>query len=386
MPSTIELIMQGTDRASGPIGNVIGKLGSFGSVATGAIGIATGLAAGVAAITSNYLKQADALQKMSVRTGIQTDELGGLQYAFEQADLTAGDLQRTIIELNSRDTNIYDFADEVAELDSLEAKTNLVMDVVGDRLGPKLLTALTEGSDGLKDYVQAHEDAGLAIDQESAETAAKFNDNMDTIGRVVEGVGTRIGMAVTNLIAPAIESIGISLGILPDKAKEARTQMLDALTANLQQSRNSGSTLGAALRVGLAAQLALMIDDVDKAKQEIDASISFIYGDPEKEIPALNREELEEFFTLFENSNFDSGYGVNPIARLTGTDLGERLATIIGDAIYDEDFDFVELYHSLETALETLIRHTPNASTGATSPDLTPRGFNALRNLPGLSP
>lgn len=226
----------------------------------GAIAGAGLLAAGIAKVTSGYLANADALQKMSQRVGIGTAELGGLQFAFGQADLSAEDLQRTLSRLNQQGTeDIYEFADRISGIDDISERTAAAVDVLGDRLGPRLLTALNAGSEGLRQYVREHERLGLSIDQESAEAAARFNDNMDTITRVVEGAGNRVGMAIVNWSAPILEGIGTALGILPQSA-EAQTQATLAEFINkLADARSTGLSLGEALTDPVLAQLNEMV-------------------------------------------------------------------------------------------------------------------------------
>lgn len=224
----------------------------------GAVAGAAALAAGVAKITSSYLENADALQKMSLRTGLGTEELGALKFAFEQADLSADDLQRTVSRLNDRGLSLDDFADQIASISDISERTSLAVDVLGERLGPRLLSVLDQGSDGLDRYRREHERLGLAIDQQSAEAAARFNDNIDTIQRVVEGAGNRIGRAIVNWSGPILESAGQAFGILPRSAEEETQATIDQFINRLADALSTGESLGEALTDPVIRRLAEM--------------------------------------------------------------------------------------------------------------------------------
>lgn len=203
----IRLLLEARDLASTTVGRVTRGLGDYKLAAAGAVGVAASLAAAGVAITANYLEQADALGKLSIRTGQQTDELGALLFAFEQADLSASDLERTFTRLNQAGENIDDVADRFRNLEDQTERTNYLVGLFGERLGPRLATVLAQGSEGLEAYRREHERLGLTIDQESARAAERFNDNLDTINRAASGVANQIAMRFVGWASPIAESL-----------------------------------------------------------------------------------------------------------------------------------------------------------------------------------
>lgn len=276
----------------------------------GAIAGAGALAAGIAKITSNYLQNADALQKMSLRTGLSTKELGALKFAFEQADLSSSDLQRTVARLNDQGLTLDDFADRIANIDDISERTSLAVDVLGQRLGPRLLSLLDQGSEGLDRYRQQHERLGLSIDQESAEAAARFNDNIDTINRVVEGAGNRIGQAIVNWSGPILQGIGESLGILPTEARTQAQRTEEAFTSRLTEALLAGETLGVALTDPVIQRLQRMARD---AGVNVRLAIRAVTDE-------LRNEELGNALRGFEGALY-SGYSPQYAAELSAANF-----------------------------------------------------------------
>lgn len=203
----IRLLLEARDLASTTVGRVTRGLGDYKLAAAGAVGVAASLAAAGVAITANYLEQADALGKLSTRTGQQTDELGALLFAFEQADLSASDLERTFTRLKQAGENIDDVADRFRNLEDQTERTNYLVGLFGERLGPRLATVLAQGSEGLAAYRREHERLNLTIDQESARAAERFNDNLDTINRAAAGVANQIAMRFVGWASPIAESL-----------------------------------------------------------------------------------------------------------------------------------------------------------------------------------
>lgn len=236
----------------------IGQFTSFVFSPAGAIAGAAALGAAVTGVTARYLENADALQKMSLRTGLGTEELGALQFAFEQNDLSASDLQRTISRLNDQGLNLDQFADEIAGIEDFSVRTSRAVDVLGERLGPRLLTVLDAGSEGLNRYREQHQRLNLAIDQESANAAAQFNDNIDTISRVVEGAGNRIGQGIINWAGPILQAVGTTFGLLPESADVETERTINEFITRLADARATGQSLGEALTDPVIAQLAEM--------------------------------------------------------------------------------------------------------------------------------
>lgn len=286
------------ERNAGVINQVTQGVAGFAKFAfspAGAVAGVAALGAGVVKLTGDYLENADALQKMSLRTGLGTEELGALKFAFEQADLTGDDLQRTIAKLNDQGLTLDQVADQIAGIDDISERTGLAIDLLGERLGPKLLTVLDQGSAGLDRYRQEHERLGLAIDQESAEAAAKFNDNIDTIERVVGGAGQRVGMGIANWAGPIVAGFGKAVGILPTELDNKLTDIETALDTGSVDAGVKAALVGEAIKAGIITPVeAAKIKSINDLRELYNELVAFVENTKNLGYLPPNEETSEE--------------------------------------------------------------------------------------------
>lgn len=230
----------------------------------GAIAAAGALGAGVIKLTSSYLNNANELSKMSQRTGRSAEDLSGLKFAFEQADLSVDDLEKSLRRLNLRrpGASIEEVADEIQRLTTIQEKSAVAAEAFGTRLGPRMLTFLEQGSEGIERYREQSSRLGLTISQESADLAARTQDNLDTINRAFQGASTRFAASIVNWGAPIVEAFGKSIGVLPDEARAELDKTNAAILSYVDAGRAAGLSFGEAVAAGVQAGLFTRLDAI----------------------------------------------------------------------------------------------------------------------------
>lgn len=94
-------------------------------------------------------------------------------------------------------------ADKFKGMEDGAGKTALAMKIFGEEMGPRLVSLLNAGSDGIRQMTDEAKALGITFDLEAGQAAERFNDNMDRIGKAVGSFGTQ----VTTRILPALETL-----------------------------------------------------------------------------------------------------------------------------------------------------------------------------------
>lgn len=217
------------------------KVGLFGSAfeKLGAIGIATGVGIGAAAVAfeglSKSLEFADKMGKLAQQVGVPVDELSKLKYAADLSDVSLDSLgggltrltknmatvaeggagpaaaafQTLGIQVKNADGTLRPAGDVLQQIAGRFAgmqdgatKTALAVSLFG-KSGADLIPLLDKGSAGISAMANEAEQLGLVITEKTAAGAEEFNDNMKRLGEVVGGVG----LQVAGDLAPALGDI-----------------------------------------------------------------------------------------------------------------------------------------------------------------------------------
>ncbi|MBN8515285.1 hypothetical protein [Accumulibacter sp.] len=204
-------------------------------------GLATVLGAGTfAGMIKSSIDAADALAKLSSRTGESVDSLSKLQYAGSLADASTEDLQQSLGRLNkvmgesadgsreataalarfgvkSGDTLGEAFS-KIAERVKNTTDQTRIASALNDVLGrsfDKLLPLLKGGAAGLKDAGDEAERLGVVMDTKTSQAAERFNDNMTRLQTGIAG-------ASRALINPLIPSLDEAAGRMQKAAEKGR--------------------------------------------------------------------------------------------------------------------------------------------------------------------
>lgn len=212
-------------QANAALGTVRGSLTSLGrtaAVAAAAIGTATvamgaALTAGLQAGVRASLAYADAMAKVSQRTGIATEDLSGLGHAaklagvsMEQLGVSLRGMTRWMEQTGQLGRPVIEVLEEQAELfarmpDGAE-KVALAMERFG-RAGESLIPLLNQGSAGIRMATREAQQLGLIVRNDTAKAAELFNDNLTRL----RGAATGFALRITEHLLPSLTTLSQSL-------------------------------------------------------------------------------------------------------------------------------------------------------------------------------
>ncbi len=187
-------------------------------IAAGAVGIAGGLTAAVAA----FADRGSEIQDAADRIGMATNAVSELGFAAKQSGSNWEELEGGIIKMNklvgeasngnktavktlnemgvsmeqlegkTPDEQMELFADKIASLQDPARKTAAVMDVFG-KSGVKLLPLFADGAEGIKALRDEAKQLGQSMDPKDAQAAAALGDAWDKIKDGLSGALVTIG-------------------------------------------------------------------------------------------------------------------------------------------------------------------------------------------------
>ncbi|MBY9021945.1 MAG: phage tail tape measure protein, partial [Candidatus Lokiarchaeota archaeon] len=119
-------------------------------------------------------------------------------YDAEQGLATASDALDALgvsseeLEGKSPEQQFKILSSALADVDDASRKAALAQDIFG-RAGTGMLPMLAEGSEGIAAMRKEAQELGIVFDQEAADSAAKFNDDMDRLKKSFTGVFQELG-------------------------------------------------------------------------------------------------------------------------------------------------------------------------------------------------
>jgi hypothetical protein len=156
-----------------------------------------------------------ALEKTNHNIGEAAIKGGESAEAFTRLGLSAKTLAG-----QSLDTNIRQIADAISAIKNPAEQAAAAGAIFGERIGPKLLPLLNQGSAGINQFIAEAKEAGVALGDVDAAKLVAAKRGLDTLGERAEGAKNQLTLA----LAPSILAIGNSiLNIIPpaDKMKGA---------------------------------------------------------------------------------------------------------------------------------------------------------------------
>ena len=239
--NAIDKTKRAADSAKTRLGGIGSKakttFGNISTLALGPVGAIAGLGGAALALVTNFASTADEFSKLSQRTGESTENLSKLRHAFDQNDLSSAQFEKTMRRLTERigqgegasekiDAQFAalgitweeleslspteQFAlitDEISKLDDKQAQAAASSDIFGKKLGPDLLTVIEGGRQGLADYAEEAEALGKVVDQDTADSAAAFNDALDEVSDVLGSLGNELGAVLLPVLVELVNNL-----------------------------------------------------------------------------------------------------------------------------------------------------------------------------------
>jgi len=211
------------NKVAGKTGKLVGGLTK--GVATATVAL-TAASVAVAAVARSSFEFADAIGKVSTRTGIATDTVQAFQIAavesgssveianksLEKFTRSVGDAQRglktqadifkdlgvSITDANgatkSMDVLLREVSDGMAGLQSQSEKATVAANLFG-RAGIQIVDILDNGGAAFDAYIDKAKDYGLILSQDGIRQSEKFNDTLAFINRQFKTVTASISIA-----------------------------------------------------------------------------------------------------------------------------------------------------------------------------------------------
>jgi hypothetical protein len=257
------------ERAAATTSKTFDKM--LGSAKTFAGGFAAYLSAdALVSFTKAQIDAMDALDEMSQKVGIATDELSKLAYAAQFSGVDTDALQTALVKLSkasidaatssgsasdafksigvsvkdsagnlkSTEALIYDIADAFAKYEDGQGKVNVATDIFG-KAGAGLIPMLNGGRKGLQDMGLELEKLGGVVMPQAAAQAAIFNDNLDKLivltKSAAKGFASELIPAINNFLSAVIES------------QKAGESFFNTLASGFQNSITGGKDLDKAV-------------------------------------------------------------------------------------------------------------------------------------------
>lgn len=200
---------------------------------------------GIGAIATAFVKCstdvaefADDLLSLSAQTGIATDELQKMQYAADFVDVSLETMTGSMNKLTKtmsnardgskeaseafkklhiritdgkgalRDSNdvFYETIDRLGQIKNETERDALAMKIFG-KSAQELNPLIKAGSDRLKELGIEAENLGVIMGEEDLEKAGQFNDALDRMGKVADGLKNSLGLALLPVLTSLFEAI-----------------------------------------------------------------------------------------------------------------------------------------------------------------------------------
>lgn len=215
-----ERAMDGMQKSMANAGKKIGDVGK--GMTKWVTGPIAGAGAGLLALANKTAESGDEIQKMSLRTGFSTEALSELRHAANLSGTSIDGMEKGVKRMSrvildaerglatgtramddlglsveqlqglSPEEQFNTLTTAIAEIEDPSRRAALAQEVFG-RAGTELLPMMAQGAEGMAAMRQEAHDLGIVFDQEGADSAAKFKDDMERLKQGFAGVFQELG-------------------------------------------------------------------------------------------------------------------------------------------------------------------------------------------------
>lgn len=259
--------------------------GASSAIGSAFAGLAGAFSAGaLASMVQGSIDAADALAKLSQRTGETVENLSKLQYAGRLADVSTDDLQSAMVRLNrvmgeaadgseaaqkalarfgiEAGDSVGQAFEKVAERIKNTSDESRIASATNDVLGKSfatLLPLLKGGADGLKTAGDEAERLGVVFSTDTAQAAEKFNDNITRLQGALSAIANQTAGTLLPLLTELTDSL-VSVAKESDGTDSSFSLLLETMRAMVVFGGNLAyvfNTLGGAIGGAAASVTAL---------------------------------------------------------------------------------------------------------------------------------
>jgi hypothetical protein len=242
--------------ASKEFGNLKTTSGALISIGAGATAALGSVAIGAIAVATRAAESAAKLDELSQSTGVSTEALSGLGFIARQngvdTEIMVKGLERmsksafaaatapaaavnayTRLGVSVKDSSgqmrtaeaiFTDIANRFVQMADGPAKTALAMQIFG-RSGADLIPILDEGGSAIDELMQKARSLGIVISGETAESAEKFKQTMDLMNEAATGASNQL---MTQLL-PALQAVANALTKTDPGEQSSLSFIIDAV-------------------------------------------------------------------------------------------------------------------------------------------------------------
>lgn len=233
--SRIEIVIDAVNRGLGNIAKVAGELGHVGEAAkqsgnalerfhqltTGAsaaldvLGKASGFVTKALDATVNkfvdYANEVDNLARVSGESAEETSKLiqvaDDARVSYETLQVAAEKAARKGIDFTTE--ALARTSEEYLRLTDSTARAQLVIERYGIAAGPELAKLLEKGPEAIRAAGEEAERTGLIMSGQGVQNAKAYQEGLDNLGDMVEGLALRIGGGLVPELTKAVQAIDV---------------------------------------------------------------------------------------------------------------------------------------------------------------------------------
>jgi hypothetical protein len=248
------------------------------------VAIAGAMTASLLKIAKETAAVGDMFQKMSIRTGVATQTLSelahvaelsgtniqtvevamrrmarvasdaqnglaGAELTLEQLGITA---QKTNGELKNTEELFFESIEALRQIESQTKRTALAQEIFG-RSGVELLTIVNETGDSVEKLRKEARDLGITFDQQAANEAAKFTDEIDRLNKSIKGLSNEIGKTLVPFLADTAQGWVNIIQKIKAYANEGPT--VDDITKKIDDQRSAIDALNQRIEKSLSIDI-----------------------------------------------------------------------------------------------------------------------------------
>lgn len=287
--------------------------------------LAAAVAAAGAAVgyfTVRATNMAEALAKLSEKTGVSVEQLSALKYAAYLSDVSIEELAkgmnilaRNMLEaqsgtgeakdafnalgiavmetggqLKATDKMLLELADKFSRMEDGPGKAALAMRIFG-RSGADLIPFLNQGAAGIEKLRQEAERLGIILDTQTAKEAQEFNDNLKRL----QATGDALSISFTKNLVVALDKAAKAMleghkagqSFFDTMVEGLRTLAggddmhkwnveMDEMTSRLLDLKNTRDRLAKGDTSGMGLMGESQEDTIKRATAEVNAAIKFL--------------------------------------------------------------------------------------------------------------
>lgn len=239
------IILSAVDKTKAAVASVKGGLASIGEAGSNLKAGLGSIFAGLSVVgfigqIRRVANEIDDATKAAKGSGTSLEKYSGLLYAAGQSGAGPDVLQKALLKIvqglrDSQDEGskaasiwralrldpkqfrdsgdaLLAIADRFKAMPDGIAKTNLAVDLFGEKIGPRLIPLLNEGAAGMRELMEEARRLGKVFDDETGAAAERLNDTLD-----------RLGATRTRLLAKALPSLQQYVSALDDVIERGST-------------------------------------------------------------------------------------------------------------------------------------------------------------------